>query len=567
MTAGEEVIARSPEAATTTPAEADQATLFAPPDNGMDANYDGSPCTTTAGPWWSPPQSPGYLRSLGRAAPLAPVPPAVVASQKPDGCQLPTPDELNGAVMRVGEHQHDCRATESPFSSELFSPDPFDELAPWDACSELGVYANKWSSPTARPLCEKPLPLYPNGPWPPSFEFLGPTNLVQPKFFVYGDYRNAVAQNRQQGNTETRWNQRLNLDIDFWITATERFHMFWGPLDEGQQFSGFLFDGGDATYEDRWDGFDERTDAMYFEGDLGYITGGLLGVDAPFDLPFAVGLVPLFFQNGIWLEDAFVGGACTLPAKNSPILDWSNFDVTFFAGFEELTTPAFGAASDEANFVGATTFIERRGGYLEAGWAYVDDVTNSRRSYHNIGLSYTRRYLNLVSNSVRLIINEGQEGPKDDRTADGYLVLIENSFLTRNAYHVIPYLNLFAGFGNPRSLARLQGPLKNTGINFESDLLTGYPILDDSANNTYGGALGIDLLGHDYLRQFIVEVATVQAFDSAANRVAQGDQYAIGVRYQRPLNNALILRADAMAGFLENAEDLTGARVELRRKF
>lgn len=533
--------------------------LFGPP-RGTAAR-----CAPT--PWGPKAWGPGFQRSLSRHSPLAPVAPAVISAHAPPWESMPAPGGPEDGLLRVTPHDHDCRACESPFTSADFSPDPFYDCQGWDACGEMGIYGNKWTNPTARPLCEKPLPFYPNGPWPPSFTFLGPTNLVQPKFFVYGDYRNAIAQNRQRGNTETRWNNRLNLDIDFWLTATERFHMFWGPLDEGQQFTGILFDGGDAQYQDHWDGFDERTDTMYFEGDLGYIVGGLQGRDAPFDLPFAVGLIPLLFQNGVWLEDAFVGAACTIPAKNSPVLDWSNFDVTFFLGFEELTTPAFGAAADEADFIGMTTFIERRGGYIEAGWAYVDDVTNQDRSYHNIGLSYTRRYLNLVSNSIRLIINEGQEGPRDQRTADGYLVLMENSFLTQNPYHVIPYANLFAGFGNPQSLGRLQGPLKNTGINFESDLLTGFPILDDTANNTYGGAFGVDLLGSDYLSQLILEFAALQTFDSDATRNAPGDQYALGVRYQRPLTNALILRADGMIGFLEGADDVSGMRMELRRKF
>jgi hypothetical protein len=271
-------------------------------------------------------------------------------------------------------------------------------------------------------------------------------------------------------------------------------------------------------------------------------------------------------QNGIWLEDAFVGAAATIPAKNSPWLDWSNFDTTFFVGWDELTTPAF-AGDDNATFVGATTFIERRGGYIELGYAYVDDPADAGRSYHNLGLSYTRRYLNLVSNSARLIVNAGQDGPQSQRTADGFLVLLENSLLTPLPYNIIPYANLFAGFDRPQSLGRLQGPLKNTGINFESDLLTGYPILDDSANNTYGGAFGVDLLGRQFDRQLIIETAVLQAFDDDATRNAPGDQYALGLRWQRRLNQSLILRADVMHGWLENSNDIDGARVELRHKF
>jgi hypothetical protein len=447
-----------------------------------------------------------------------------------------------------------------------FSPDPSQDCYCWDGYTDLDVYAGKHCNPTQRPWVECFTPLYGPGPWPPSYDFLGPTNLVRPKFYVYGDYRVAGANNNNVNNAETVIANRLNLDIDFWLTATERFHAFWGPLDEGQAFSNLAFDDGQMEVNERFDGFDTNTDAMYFEGDLGYIVGGLRGTDAPFDLPIAVGLMPLVLQNGIWLEDAFVGAAATIPARNSPWADFSNVDTTFFVGFDELTTRAFGG-SDEATFVGATTFIERRGGYLELGWAYADDPANRGRSYHNIGLSYTRRYLNLLSNSARLIVNAGQDGPASDRTADGYLVLLENSLLTPLPYNVVPYANFFAGFDRPQPLGRLQGPLKNTGINFESDLLTGYPILDDSGNNTYGGAFGVDLLGRQFDRQLILEAAVLQAFDDPASRIADGDQYAAGIRWQRRLNHALILRADAMHGWLRNSEDIDGVRVELRHKF
>ncbi|MCG8448298.1 MAG: hypothetical protein MI725_01805, partial [Pirellulales bacterium] len=353
-----------------------------------------------------------------------------------------------------------------------------------------------------------------------------------------------------------------------WITATERFHMFWGPMDKRNDFTRLEYNFGEVEYIDNWDGWDERTDTMFFEGDLGYLLGGLQGIEAPFDLPFAVGLIPLVFQNGIWIEDAFVGAAATIPAQNNPVLDWSNFDTTLFVGFDEITNNrVFDNDNKAANIVGLTTFIERRGGYIEFGYALVDDNENRGRSFHSFGISYTRRYLNLVSNSIRALVNTGQDGPRDQRTADGVLLVVENSFLTRNPYNVIPYVNLFAGYGTPQPAARLQGPLKNTGINFETDLLTGFPLLDDTGNNTYGGAIGIDLLGHCFEQQLILEFAFLEVFDDPGSRGAQGDQYALGARFQKPLSHTLLLRTDAMVGWLDNAEDIHGARVELRRKF
>jgi len=515
-----------------------------------------------------PPAAPGFMRGLTRYGITSPVPPSVVSTHAPPWEQMPTPAELRGAVLLATPHQHDCRGGESPFTSGDFTPDPFYEGHAWDPGAELDVYGGKRLNKIQRPALEWGLPFYLNGPIPRSGTALGITNLTQPKFYVYGDYRTAVAQNKNVGNEQTIWASRLNLEIDFWLTATERFHAFWGPLDQQNQFTNVTIDGGDADFNNFFDGWDQRTDTLYFEGDLGAILGGLRGDYSPFDMPFAVGLIPLLFQNGIWIEDAFVGAAVTIPARNNPLLDWSNFDTTFFVGFDEITNNlAFNGDNRAANLIGATTFIESRGGYFEFGYALVDDGENLGRSFHSVGASYTRRYLNLLSNSVRVLVNTGQEGPRDQRSADGVLLLMENSFLTRNPYNVIPYANFFAGYGTPRPAARLQGPLKNTGINFESDLLTGFPILDDTGNNAYGAAVGVDLLGQSFEQQLILELATVQVFDDPASRVAAGDQYAIGARYQKPLNNSIIFRADVMHGWLENSDDIFGGRMELRKKF
>ena len=59
----------------------------------------------------------------------------------------------------------------------------------------------------------------------------------------------------------------------------------------------------------------------------------------------------------------------------------------------------------------------------------------------------------------------------------------------------------------------------------------------------------------------------MRVMGEAIGRPASGDQYAVGVRYQHNLDEAWILRGHAMHGWLDNAEDLFGARMEIRRKF
>jgi hypothetical protein len=458
----------------------------------------------------------------------------------------------------------------APYSSEDFAPDPFAEPWPYDPRMEQGVYGDKYLNPTQRPLIELGMPLYDTGPVPSPGDQCGPTNPTLPRFYLYGDYRLGAAYIAQNGQDKGVLANRLNLEWDLWLTSTERFHMFTGPFQDGNDFMRFELEDGDTQFFSETNFFDEQTDTLFFEGDLGYIVGGWTGQYASFDMPFTVGLIPLLFQNGIWMEDAILGAAVTIPARNSPLLDWSNYDVTFFCGFDQVTSPAFGDSNTAANVFGVTTFIESRGGYWEVGYAFPDDTINSGLSYSNVGISYTRRYFNLVSNSMRVIGNVGQSGPTDDRTANGVLLIAENSFLTRKPYNVIPYVNTWIGIDNPQSVARAGGAggiLRNTGILFETDALTGFPTLDATGAETYGAAFGIDLLAPEFTHQLILEAAVLQVYGDPAIRNAPGDQYGIGARYQYPISNAHLLRFDVMHGFFDDADDVSGARAEFRWKF
>ena len=130
--------------------------------------------------------------------------------------------------------------------------------------------------------------------------------------------------------------------------------------------------------------------------------------------------------------------------------------------------------NDHARIFGVNAFIETMGGYWEIGYGYTEDLTGHGLDYHNATAAFTRRYGNFVSNSVRAIFNFGQD-PDGSRkqTANGELILIENSFMTGQPQQtIVPYPNFFAGFDRPQPLARDPGAggiLVNTGINFETD--------------------------------------------------------------------------------------------------
>ena len=463
-------------------------------------------------------------------------------------------------------------ATFTEFDDSVFSPDPVYEEQAYDADAQWDIYGGKTAIDAPRPLIEWGNPLYQVGEFGDDYAFMGTNNLMRPGLRAYGDLRTAVAFNNNGGDEVGQVATRLNLDIDLMLTATERIHAFFRPLDQDNKFTRYEFAGNDSEdgFSNEFNGIPQN---LYFEGDMGAIFGGLTGTSSSVDIPFAAGLVPLLFQNGIWVDDAFVGGAVTIPAKNSPSLDITNYDITFFAGFDKVTNPGIvdaqgGLADDDLNIYGVTGFFEANKGYWEAGFGAVEGKDSLKgEGFYSATLAFSRRYGGWLSNSIRGFYLFGQNPANGaPQTADGYALLVENSFVSSQPLVLVPYFNAFIGVDNPQPLARNKGLLKNTGINFDTDDLTGFPKLDDTANNTFGGALGVEYL-FNLDRQIVVELAGQKAYGDANGRSAPGDQLALGLRYQQPLSLAWIVQANAMYGVLQNADNISGFTLELRRKF
>ena len=452
-----------------------------------------------------------------------------------------------------------------PYSRFDFPADPIQSHAPYDPGPEMQTYQGKTLNANQRPLLEIGRPWYQLGQLSPGYKFLGAKNLVVPQFIVHGDFRSAVSSATQNADNQNFWSFEANLFFDFKFTSTERIVFNMTPFDNGVNNSKFLLDR-DFDFDNR---LNPNINFGYLEGDLGALWGGLVGENLPFDAPFAAGFMPLLFQNGVWLEDAFVGVAYTIPARNSPLLDISNMDITFFYAWDEVTSPAF--PDDDVDLFGIAAFVEAMGGYFELDYAFLEDQNQARDlSYHNISIAYSRRYGRFISNSIRVIANAGQESKTQQQTADGVLLLIENSFTTANPLTFVPYFNMFAGFDRPQSAARAGfagGVLRNTGILFETDGMTGFPTLDDTGNDTYGGAIGFNILAKDFSQQLILEAAYVGVHGNDLTRNARGDQYGLGFRYQLPITNADLIRLDGIIGFFENDNNVNGIRLEYRHKW
>ena len=477
------------------------------------------------------------------------------------GAKYAEPRYVGGPSEKKSD-EHDTDTTK-----DLFLPDP-EYGKDYNAQGQVDIYGGKNPVEPPRPLLEIGRQQYTSGIYDQSSTLLGEKNPLLPGLAIYGDWRTAVAYNNNNGKDIAQIATRLNLDVDLKITGTERLHAFFTPLQDGAaEFTRYEFGGGAAN--DKFnDEFDLNPQTLFFEGDLGSVYSGFSGTEASFDLPFTIGLFPLFLQNGIWANDAILGGAVSLPAKNSAALGLANFDITFFAAFDDVDNAGLigPGEDDNTNLYGVTAFIDAFNGYIEAGYAVIDGRDDQEGLLtHFLTGAYTRRYYNTVSNSTRVFANFG-EAPNGE--SDGLAIISENSLITGLPSTLLPYANFFVGVGNPQPLVDGNGAgiLKNVGINFETDALTGYPKLDDTGSDAVGGAIGIQYL-FDLDQQLVFEVATVQPFEKDGIG-AQDAQYGFGVRYQVPIDRAWLFRADATYQILEGGdEDNFGIRAEMRRKF
>lgn len=463
--------------------------------------------------------------------------------------------------------ERDPSVQEVPFDTGLFKPDP-EYTVTYDPEAQIEIYGGKKPVPNAKPPIEIGRGLYDPGVIGDGIQVFGPKNRLFPAFSVFGDLRFGVAFN-DNGNREAAVaGARANLNFNLELTGTERVHMFWQPLSGGN----FRWEFAGDDESDFQGDTDDRPTALFFEGDLGAITSSITDEYTSWDMPFAVGLVPMLLQNGIWMDDAFLGGAVTIPAQNSAALDITNYDITFFAGIEEVTSRAFvdntgGLAEHEAQIYGVAGFFDVAEGYLELGYAYLNDTENGFRgdaSYHNLTAAFQKRWFGRVANGTRLIVNVGQDGPPGParKTADGAMFIFENAFITPSIT-LIPYANAFVGIDSPQKAAGDTGLLKNVGLSFETDGLTGFPRLDDSGHDAFGGALGIEYL-FGLEQQVVGEFAFQHPWDDRQG--IPDTQFALSLRYQRPLTNRLIFRTDAIYGWLFDLPNIAGVRAELRLK-
>ena len=101
---------------------------------------------------------------------------------------------------------------------DAFRPDPQYD-AKYNAQGQVDIYGAKSAVEPPRPLLELGREQYTSGLYDESSTLLGKLNPLLPGLAIYGDWRTAVAYNNNNGKDIAQIATRLNIDVDFKITA------------------------------------------------------------------------------------------------------------------------------------------------------------------------------------------------------------------------------------------------------------------------------------------------------------------------------------------------------------
>lgn len=374
-----------------------------------------------------------------------------------------------------------------------------------------------------------------------------------PNFLVYGTLRSSV----DYREDSLSWANRLDLFGNLQLSGTERILIGLRPLDEDGRFSGYEWDPEVGEVNE----LNTRIETLFFEGDFGEIFPHLDPEDkGSLDIGFSVGRQPIFFQNGILINDTL--DALTLTRNNVRWSGISNFRATAMFAWDEVHR-GNNQFDSSAKVLGLFTQTDTPVSTIEVDLAAVSaDEAGAGDSLHG-GLSFIQRFGHY---NTAFRVNSSQNLDDESGFAtDGTLITSEIS-TTPVGTHDLVYLNSFVGLDEFTSVARnpsAGGPLGLMGILFAATGLGqgGAPVSNRSAD-ALGGAFGYQKIMDGGRRQLIAELGTRFDTDGADTNTVMA-----GARYQQALGRQWIFIFDVFGGWDEQDDGVAGIRTEFLMKF
>ena len=412
-----------------------------------------------------------------------------------------------------------------------------------------------------RLLIEWGNPFLGSGDIKPGLELPGGA-VTQPSLWVFGTYRTAVQafnQGLTGSPTVSEWANRLDIYANLQLTGTERILFGMRPLDEDGRFSGYNF-GPDGT-DGRVSAYSADITTLFFEGDIGEMFPDIDPQDSSaFDLGVSVGRQPLFYQEGMLIDEDIIDAAGitrnTLLPKGG-----SDLQVSFVYAWGRISRNDNIDRSGQ-NLFGIFTAWDFPKTTINADVVYVNDSQGSTDGLF-FGLSGVQR-IGHFNTSFRVLGSWALE-QESLAVSDGWLLFSEVS-LTPPWTHDNVYLNAYWGINDFASAARgetLGGPLGRVGILFAAVGLGRYGApLSNRPNNSAGGALGYQWFFDDTRGQIVFEAGGRVGTETISPTIG-----AIGARYQQAIGQHMVLQLDVFGSLVHNGQEGYGTRCELRFEF
>jgi len=307
---------------------------------------------------------------------------------------------------------------------------------------------------------------------------------VTPGLDVDGFLRYQWIGSRMNGVTQGLMAPELSLDVNLKLTAQQRIHALFRPLDQGNGKPTFYQWPDNSGWTVRAEG---EPAAIWYEGQpFNWLTPR---DDFPLDVSVAGGRMPLFFHNGLWFDNIMDGFA--LAKLNLQVGNLSNLGVVYFLSRGQTqggTTPEE-IRQERKNVMGLVTYADWYAYHIEASWGLAYDNGTSARfpedlDRHFWGVSVTRTFGD-AGVSLRLL------GSTGNRSRDAGALFVVETAKGFEGWRV--YANGFVGTSDWLPVSVQASRTNRLGILFTQDRLLPFPGLRGFANDSLGGVVGVIL--------------------------------------------------------------------------
>jgi hypothetical protein len=376
-----------------------------------------------------------------------------------------------------------------------------------------------------------PIPHHSQLKWPGQHGY-----VWDPQVVMYGAYELIGIALEENDTRHDLIAHQLLVDVDVRLTGTERFHMQWRPVGEGDSGGSFYQFSEPKGYFDNSTALPER---YWFEGEIASIFGGLFhNPFIPRDYNVVVGKFPFQLHNRLLINDEILGAVVS---KNTIYCgDLSNLNVQLFAGLDDVDAFTDGAA----DVYGAHVSADWRRVFFEMSFAQLRHSRLSNRDAQYAALSATKSF-GPTTVAARALAKWSDAGGRGSgqllvleankmRIFDTHPCGIEKGLFYATAFRATKGWNSIAGGNFDRlRLAFAVDPLVTLSAQRAPD-------------DNYGVTFGVQLFRHHEDESIIPEIA----FEAPQNTAVLG----VGIRYQRKTGKRSYFELQGIGNFSEDPQ-------------